>query len=81
MFYIVFDFKRIVHISATRCPIEMGFGSRCSILNGQVIYIEKPKLKIADMWLIPLDRVTYMKLIAYKKQIAFGDGLLMYLSY
>ena len=39
----------------------MGFESRCSILNGQVIYIEKTKLKIADMWLIPLDRVTYWK--------------------
>ena len=30
----------------------MGFRSKCSILNGQVIYIEKSKLKIADMWLI-----------------------------
>ena len=29
-----------VHISATRCLIEMGFGSKCSILNGQLIYIE-----------------------------------------
>ena len=54
-----FWIKRIVHISATRCPIEMGFGSKCSILNGQVIYIEKSKLNIADMWLIPLDCVTY----------------------
>ena len=36
-------------ISATRCPIEKGFGSKCSILNGQVIYIEKSKLNIADM--------------------------------
>ena len=25
----------------------MGFGSKCSIFNGQVIYIEKSKLKIA----------------------------------
>ena len=38
----------------------MGFESKCSILNGQVIYVEKSKLNIADMWLIPLDRVTYM---------------------
>ena len=38
----------------------MELGSECSILNGQVIYIEKPKLKIAGMWLIPLDRDTYM---------------------
>ena len=37
----------------------MGFGSKCSILNGQVIYVEKSKLNIADMWLIPLDHVTY----------------------
>ena len=37
----------------------MGFGSKCCIWNGQVIYIEKSKLNIADMWLIPLDRVTY----------------------
>ena len=32
--------QRIVHIFATRCPIEMGFGSSCSILNGQMIYTE-----------------------------------------
>ena len=38
----------------------MGFESKCSILNGQEIYIKKSKLNIADMWLIPLDRVTYM---------------------
>ena len=60
MFYIVFELHRIIHISATRCPIEMGFGSKCCIFNGQVIYIEKSKLNIADMWLIPLDHVTYV---------------------
>ena len=38
----------------------MGFGSKCSILNIQVTYIEKSKLNIADMRLIPLDRVTYI---------------------
>ena len=32
-----------------QCLIEMGFGLKCSILNGQVIYIEKSKLNIADM--------------------------------
>ena len=37
----------------------MEFGSECSILNGLVIYIEKSKLNVTDMWLIPLDRVTY----------------------
>ena len=60
MFYIVLLIERIVHISATRCPIEMGFRSKCSICPGQVIYIEKSKLNIEDMWLIPLDRVTFV---------------------
>ena len=60
---------RIVHISATRCLIEMGFGSKCSILNGQVIDIEKSELNIADMWLIPLDRVTYMYIFLLLKMI------------
>ena len=32
----------------------MGLKSKCSILNEQVIYIEKSKLKIANMQLIPL---------------------------
>ena len=49
--------ERIVHIARTRCLIDMGFRSKCSI-NGEVIYIEKSKLKIVDMWLISLDRVT-----------------------
>ena len=40
------------------CPIEMGFESKCNILYGQVIYIEKSKVNIANMWLIPLDSVT-----------------------
>ena len=48
MFYIVFELHRIIHISATRCLIEMGFGSKCSIFNGQVIDDEKSKLNIAD---------------------------------
>ena len=38
----------------------MGFWSKCSIFNGQAIYTEKPKLNITDMWLIPLDCVTYV---------------------
>ena len=60
-FYVLhcFELQRIVHISATGCPIEMSFGSKCSILNGQVILYWKSKLNIADMWLIPLGRVTY----------------------
>ena len=57
-----FWIERIFHISATRCPIEVEFGSKCSILNGQVIYIKKAKLIIADRRLIPLDRVTYYQI-------------------
>ena len=61
MYYIVFNLQIIDHISSTRCPIEMGFGSKCNILNGLMIYIEKSELNIFDMWLIPLDRVTYIE--------------------
>ena len=63
MYYIVFAPQRIGHISATKYPIEMQFGSNCSILNGQVTYIEKSKLNITNMLLIPLDRVTYVGVI------------------
>ena len=56
-----FELHRIVCISSTRCPIEIGFESKCSNSNTQVIYIEKSKLNIADMWFIPLDRVTYVE--------------------
>ena len=48
MFYIILN-SRIGHISAARCLIEIGFGSKCSIFIGQVIYTEKSKLNIADM--------------------------------
>ena len=59
MFY-AFLILKIVHISETTCPIEMGFGSKCSILNGQVNYIEKSKLNIADMRLIHLYNVKFL---------------------
>ena len=59
MFYIIFELHRIIHISATRCLIEIGFGSKCSIFNEQVIDNDKSKLNIADKRLIPLDRVTF----------------------
>ena len=36
----------------------MGFGSKYGILNEQLVYTENSKLNIADMWLIPHDRVT-----------------------
>ena len=54
MFYIVFELQRILHISATRCPVNMGLGSKCSMLNDQVIDIGISKIKTANMWLIPL---------------------------
>ena len=47
-----FEFQRFVHISTTRCPIEMG-------LNEQVIYIENSKSNVADMWPISVDHFTY----------------------
>ena len=58
MFYNVYELHRIIPISVTRCLIEMGFGSKYGALNGQMIDIEKSKLNIANMWLIPLDRAT-----------------------
>ena len=45
------------------------FGSKCSILNGQVIYIETSKLNIANMLLIPLD-------ISHKYHTAMGGSAL-----
>ena len=74
-----FELQRILHIFTTTCPIEMGFGSKwhSSIFTGHVIYIEKSKLNIADMWLIPLDLVTYMGLLG-KWQISFiGNYVIM----
>ena len=41
MFFIAFEFQKIVHISATGCSIEMWFASKCGILNGQVIKKKK----------------------------------------
>ena len=63
--YVLHSFltSKNVHILATRCPIEIGFGSKCCILIGQVTYTEISKLNIADMWLVPLNNVTnYMRL-------------------
>ena len=36
----------------------MGFASKCSILKLPDSGVNIPRLKIFDMWLIPLDRVT-----------------------
>ena len=57
MFTLFLNFKECSYLR-NQYLIEMGFGSKGSILNGQVIYVEKSKLNVADMWLIPLDRVT-----------------------
>ena len=48
-FFIVFKTSKNVYISATRCPNVTGFGSKCGILNGQVINVENSKLNIAHM--------------------------------
>ena len=62
--FVLFCFKvqRLDHISATRSLIEMGFGSKFSIVNmanAQVIYVENSTLNIPDIQLIPLVCVTY----------------------
>ena len=36
--------------------------SKCSIWNGQVVYIAKSKLSITGMWLIPLQHVTFFQI-------------------
>ena len=55
-----FSTSQNICILATVCPIEMGLWLKCSVLSRQLICFEKSKLNIADMWLIPLDRVTFM---------------------
>ena len=79
MFYIVFWTSQnfSYDISTTRCPTEIGFGSKCGILNGQVNYTQKLNLNIADMWPISLGRVTYvtqrqlMRLFAVKLILSY----------
>ena len=39
-----FERERLVHISTTICRIEIGFGSKCSILNGQLVNIYKSNI-------------------------------------
>ena len=63
---IKFEYCRHVTHSPWSCQLLvsnielLGFGSKCSIWNRKVIYIEKSNLNTADIWLIPLDRVTNM---------------------
>ena len=47
----------------------MGFKSKCSIENGQVVNVKKSKSNIVDMWLNPLDRVTYAFLVDSTKKL------------
>ena len=60
MFYIVFELQRIFRSLQPDVWFEWSCDQNMySILNEQVIYIEKSKLNIDEMWLIPLDRVTF----------------------
>ena len=52
--FTLLELQTIVIISPARCPIKTGLGSKCSIVNVQTFHIERSKLIIADMRLIPL---------------------------
>ena len=39
LYFPLFRNLKIVHINAIRCSDVIGFGSKCSILNGKVVYI------------------------------------------
>ena len=58
-FSLFLNFKECSYLRNQMSDYE-GFGSKCSILNVQVISVKNLKLNIADMWLIPLDHVTYI---------------------
>ena len=60
---------RIAHISGTRCLIEIGFGSKCSLLNGQVIYIEKSnwKLPTYDSFPLIVSHFCFVKIVTWPK--------------
>ena len=45
MFFIVLKLQKFVHISAN--SIAMWFGSKCSILNGQVVKIAESELNFS----------------------------------
>ena len=48
-FFIVKEDQRFAHISGAKCPIVIGFGSKCSSLKGHVAYIENLKLNFSEM--------------------------------
>ena len=56
LFYVVL---KIAHNSITRYPILTGFASTCSISEVPESGAKISILKIFDMWIISLDRVTY----------------------
>ena len=49
MFYIVFELKQLFISLQPDVRLRWGLDQNVAILIGQVIYIEKSKLKIADM--------------------------------
>ena len=60
LFFIVWELQKNTPISATWCLSEMGFKSKCSILNGQVVYLKKKiKIEYCQHVTHSFDRVTY----------------------
>ena len=47
--FTVLELQKLLITLQHKSPIEMGFKSKCSILNGQTVYIERSKLNIAYM--------------------------------
>ena len=75
MFHIVWELQRIVHISATRCLIEIWFTSKCS-LNEKVVYIRKIKIEHYQHVTHPLDRVmigVIRKIFEKKNMTNYGN--------
>ena len=48
----------VISHAATKYPFDMQFRLRYSFFEGQQHHVIKSNLKIADKWLISLDRVT-----------------------
>ena len=65
-----FDFKELFISLQIDVQMRWGLYQNDSILNGQMIYIEKSKFDIADMWLIPLTMSHWMH-IKYKTRKYF----------
>ena len=61
MFYIVLSYKDFFISLQLHVQLRWGLDQNVAFFTGQVIYTEKSKLNIADMWLIPLNRVTFVQ--------------------